>query len=67
VPYNAIFTFKIKIIKTKNKCILIGVVDEPKQRNERYSNNSNNAVCYYGCNGKKFPSGVKEGNGFSEG
>jgi hypothetical protein len=27
VPYNAIFTFKIKIIKTKEKSIMIGVVD----------------------------------------
>jgi hypothetical protein len=35
VPYNAIFTFKIKIIKTKRKGILNGVVDEPKQRNQR--------------------------------
>ncbi len=67
MPYNAIFTFKIKIIKTKNKNIFIGVVDEPKQRNQRYSRNSNNAVCYYGLNGYKYPSDVKEGNGFSEG
>ncbi len=66
MPYNAIFTFKIKIIKTKNKAIMIGVVDEPKQRNQRYSYNSNNAVCYYG-KGAKWPSGGSEGNGFSEG
>ncbi len=67
MPYNAIFTFKIKIIKTKNKRIIIGVVDEPKQRNQRYSWDSNNAVCYYGYSGYKYPSGVEEGNGFSEG
>jgi hypothetical protein len=59
VPYNAIFTFKIKIIKTKNKYIMVGVVDEPKQRNQRNSYSSNNAVCYYGINGCKYPSGVK--------
>jgi hypothetical protein len=67
VPYNAIFTFKIKIIKTKNKDIMIGVVDEPKQRNQRYSYDSNNAVCYYGYGAYKCPSGGYEGNGFSEG
>ena len=67
MPYNAIFTFKIKIIKTNGKCIMIGVVDEPKQRNQRYSYDSNNAVCYYGCTGRKYPSLVKEGNGFNEG
>jgi hypothetical protein len=59
VPYNAIFTFKIKIIKTKNKDILIGVVDEPKQRNQRRSCESNNVVCYWGYNGSKYPSKVK--------
>jgi hypothetical protein len=67
VPYNAIFTFKIKIIKTKNKDIMIGVVDEPKQRNQRNSYNSNNAVCYYGIYGRKYPSSIIEGNGFSGG
>ena len=67
MPYNKIFTFKIKIIKTKSKYILIGVVDEPKQRNQRYSRNSNNVVGYNGKYGYKYPSGLKEGNGFSEG
>ncbi len=38
---------------------MIGVVDEPKQRNQRQSYNSNNAVCYYGRNGNKYPSGLK--------
>jgi hypothetical protein len=46
---------------------MIGVVYEPKQRNQRNSFDSNNAVCYNGCNGRKYPSYVKEGNGFSEG
>ncbi len=46
---------------------MIGVVDEPKQRNQRYSYNSNNAACYYGRYGSKFPSGGNEGNSFSEG
>jgi hypothetical protein len=66
VPYNSIFTFKIKIIKTKNKNIMIGVVDEPKQRNQRCSFISKNSVCYDG-KGSKWPSVVKEGGGFSEG
>ncbi len=48
MPYDAIYIFKTKIISTKNKYIMVGVVDEPKQRNQRYSYNSNNAVCYYG-------------------
>ena len=67
MPYDAILTFKIKIIKSKYKNIMIGVVDEPKQRNQRTSWNSNNAVGYHGESGNKFPSGGIEGNGFSEG
>ncbi len=46
---------------------MIGVVDEPKQKNQRKSFYSKNAVCYYGRNGNKYPSFVNEGNGFSEG
>jgi hypothetical protein len=34
---------------------MIGVVDEPKQRNQRYSYDSNNAVYYYGYDGYKWP------------
>ncbi len=45
---------------------MIGVVDEPKQSNERRSYNSNNAVCYLG-KGCKYPSAVKEGDGFKQG
>ena len=46
---------------------MIGVVDEPKQRNQRKSYNSNNAVCYYGHIGYKYPSVGNDGDGFSEG
>jgi hypothetical protein len=46
---------------------MIGIVDKQKQRDQRYSFNSRNAVCYYGYNGYKYPSGGYEGNGFSEG
>jgi hypothetical protein len=33
---------------------MIGIVDEPKQKNQRYWFNSKNAVCYYGDNGYKY-------------
>jgi hypothetical protein len=46
---------------------MIGVVNEPKQRNQRSSYNSSNAFCYYGYTGNKYPLGGIEGNGFSEG
>jgi hypothetical protein len=67
VPYNSTFIFIIKILKTKLKHIGVGILDETKQRNVRYSSNSNNAVCYYAHNGYKYPSGGYEGGGFSEG
>ena len=46
---------------------MVGVVDEPKQKNQRYSYDSKNAVCYFGHSGYKHPSGGYEGGGFSEG
>ncbi len=67
MPYNAIFTFKIKIIKTQYKDIMIGVVDEPKQKNQRKSSNSNNAICYHGLLGRKYPEDRIEGTGFRTG
>ncbi len=46
---------------------MVGVVDEPKQRNQRCSFNSSNAVCYFGYSGYKYPSGGNEGYGFNQG
>ncbi len=46
---------------------MIGIVDEPKQRKQRYSFISKNAVCYFGKNGNIWPSGGNKGGGFSEG
>ncbi len=55
ISLNVIYCFRIKIIKISNKDILIGVVDEIKQRNKRTSTDFNNAVCYYAY-GFKYPS-----------
>ncbi len=46
---------------------MIGILDEHKQRNQRCSFKSNNAVCYDGYNRKEFPFNRIEINGFSEG
>jgi hypothetical protein len=45
---------------------MIEIVDEPKQINHRFSYNSNNAVCYFGRSGNKYPAGGSEGQGFWE-
>jgi hypothetical protein len=67
VPANRIYSFKIKIIKTKNRQIIIGIIDESKQINQRSSHESKNAICYYGWNGRKYPSELNEGGGFKQG
>lgn len=45
---------------------MIGVVDFNKQKDQRSSYGSGNAVCYYGCNGYKYGQATTEGAGFSE-
>ena len=56
--------FKIKVTKTENRLIMIGIVDFTKQKDQRHSHNSGNAMCYYGYNGRKYPLGIQEGDGF---
>lgn len=46
---------------------MIGIVDSPKQINQQSSYESSNAVCYHGFKDIKWPSNVKQGNGFKEG
>lgn len=64
---DAVFKFKIKIIKSFFQFILVGIVDYEKTKNAISSNNSINAVSYYGAEGLKYPGTIKEGVGFGEG
>jgi hypothetical protein len=43
--------------------MMIGIVDESKQRNQRSSFKSGNAICYQ-IDGKKHPGEIPEGYGF---
>jgi hypothetical protein len=45
-------------MKTANRFIMIGVMDyeKQKQKKDQYSG-TKNAVCYFGFNGQKYPSG----------
>lgn len=69
IPSNSIYEFKIRIIKTTNGNIFIGVVDSPKQRQRSYAfSKSGNAIGYYGYYHLKKKSGeanLFEGSGFS--
>ena len=58
---------KIKILQTHNKEIMLGVLDYAKQKDQRLSYSSGNAMCYYGYNGYKYPGGGSEGEGFKQG
>lgn len=46
---------------------MIGVIDIDMQSYQRSSYKTNNVVCYYGGTGHKYPFGVQEGEGFTEG
>ena len=57
IPPTASANFKIKITVTQNRHIRIGVVDYSKQKDQRTSHNSGNAMCYEGNTAYKYPSG----------
>lgn len=67
IPYNVAFVFRIKIVRSPQKGLFIGVVDYEKQRDKKNSQNSGNSVCYYsyGGNGQKYPPQTNEGTGYS--
>ncbi len=67
ISHNQSAKFKIKVLQAQSNCILIGVVDYAKQKDQRSSYSSGNAMCYYGYNGYKYPSGCHEGGGFKQG
>ena len=46
---------------------MIGIVDYSKQKDQRSSFSSGNAICYYGANGYKYGQGSSEGGGFHQG
>ncbi len=55
----------MKITHSK-KNIGIGVVDYAKQKDQRFSHVSGNAMCYF-SNGQQYPEFIKEGDGFKQG
>jgi hypothetical protein len=69
IKFDNIFNFKVKITKTVNKYIMIGIIDYEKQKNQRSSYSSNNAICYCGWNnGYIYPDNQNVGGGgFSQG
>lgn len=46
---------------------MFGVVDAKKEKDNRSSYSTGNAVNYQGCNGYKIPEKKCEGNGFKQG
>ena len=58
IPFTQNYTFKIKIIKTTSKYIMVGVVDITKQKAATNS---------YVTNGYKYPNMGVEGAGAAQG
>ena len=67
IYYNQSGKLIIKVIKTKNNYIFVGVADYVKQRDRRFSFNTGNSMCYFGFSGHIFPENIKKGDGFKEG
>jgi hypothetical protein len=67
ICHDQFFKFKLKIGQATRREIAVGIVDYAKQKNERFSFDTNNAMCYYGDNRIKYPDGNKEGDGFQTG
>ena len=68
------YKFFMKVIKSVNNCVIVGIVDKEKQKNHRYSWFSGNAICYngedgsisYGTKNGEYK-GIQRGKGFKEG
>lgn len=59
-------TLKFKIVEMKSNEMSFGVVDYAKEKNNMYSFESRNAMCY-SSHGNKLPEGMYEGSGFKVG
>lgn len=59
IKNKSVVSFSLKIIKTKDSAIAIGVVDHSKQKNNRSSIGSSNAISYYGYPGYSESLGLK--------
>lgn len=64
IQRNSCAKFKLKISHMTDRDIFVGVVDYNKQKDQRSSWNSGNAMCYFSHDGRKYPENVKEGDGF---
>ena len=66
VSHTEIFFFQVKIVKTVNSHIMIGVLDRSQRKNDQSSYDTKYAATYFGYDGRKFPKG-KKGQGFKQG
>lgn len=57
IKFGTPYSFKIKIVSTVSDTIMIGVLDYSKQKIQRSSFYSGNAICYYGDGGRIYGHG----------
>jgi hypothetical protein len=67
IQRNRVYRFKVKVVNTQNRYIMIGTVDRLKGRSNQYSQNQEYALCYYGNGGSVFPGSTVQGGGFKSG
>lgn len=67
IPFAVNYTFKVKVIKTTSRYIMVGVIDSVKQKAASTSYSSSQAVAYYFANAYRYPNMGVEGAGVSAG
>jgi hypothetical protein len=68
IPKNKIYSFKVKIVNTQLRHIMVGVVDQLIGRNNtHYSYNNSYSILYCGYNGHLYPKFGYYGDGFKSG
>lgn len=67
IPFAVNYIFKVKLVRSASRYVMIGIVDIAKQKAASTSYSSSNAIAYYCANGYRYPNMAVEGAGVSVG
>lgn len=63
---NKTYKFKVRILKTTGRNLMIGITDLKSQKNNRSSYSSGSSYAYYGPGGYIYPGSKTSGSGFNQ-
>ena len=61
IPHNTIYTYRVRLVKSASKNIILGVTDLNKAKSAQHSHGLEHAVMYYCNNGYRYPNMEAEG------